>query len=366
MQKVLHIRSSSGFYGAESVLITLLNELSKYGKEVHLAVIENYINQNRDLIEYAKQKNINTVEIPCTRRFDFNSIQKLVEFARENQVNCVHTHDYKSHLYGLLVAKRLNLPCFATLHGWVGNTTSLRFYQLIERILLKYFDTVVTVSPKMEKILRSGFLPLKNVRSISNGVDTNIFHPGPFYNCKKTYRWSKDNYVFGIIARLTEEKGHRLLLNAFNKVHASQSNTRLLIVGDGPERESLEAIVSSLNLSEVVCFAGTLSNINEIMRCIDCYVSSSTTEGMPMILLEAMASGTPIIATKVGAIDIILSNDTGILVNPNDTNELVKAMQYAAINVNKMRKMGELARQECTKQFSAEKQAASYLELYTS
>lgn len=365
MQKVLHIRSSSGFYGAESVLITLLDQLSKYGYETHLAVIENYINQNRDLIKNAIQRNINIVEIPCSRRFDFNSIKKLLEFARKNNIQCVHTHDYKSHLYGLLVAKRLKLPCIATLHGWACNTTSLRIYQVIERILLKYFDSVVTVSSKMEEHLRSGLLTIRNTYTIPNGVNTELFHPGSYYDCKKTYKWSASDFVFCIIARLTEEKGHRVLLNAFKIVHSMRSNTRLLIVGDGPERTSLKEMVSNLGLDGIVCFAGTLSNINEILRCIDCYISSSKTEGMPMILLEAMASGTPIIATKVGAVDIMLSNNTGILVEPNNINELAHAMRYVTKNINEINKMAEQARQKCIEQFSAKKQADAYRKLYS-
>ena len=365
MQRILHLRSSSGFYGAESVLITLLNQLSEYGKEVHLAVIENYINQNRDLVIRAQENNIKTIEIPCSKRFDIKSIREIFNVAHHYKIECVHTHDYKSHLYGLLVAKRLKLPCIATLHGWVNNTTSLRVYQIIERILLRLFDSVVTVSPQMEKRLNSGLLPIKHVLSIPNGVNTRQFHPGPYYNCKKYYNWSNNNFVFGIIARLSEEKGHKILLNAFKIVNSKRPDSRLLIIGDGPERESLESIVTNLDLENIVCFAGPQTNIDKIMRCIDCYVSSSLTEGMPMVLLEAMASGIPIIATKVGAVDYMLSDNTGVLVNPDDSNELALAMQQVLNNVDEAKKMAERARRKCVQLFSAEKQADAYIKLYS-
>jgi len=365
MQRILHLRSSSGFYGAESVLVTLLDQLSEYGKEVHLAVIENYINQNRDLVIRAQEKNIKTIEIPCSKRFDLKSIREIFNVVQQYKIECVHTHDYKSHLYGLLVAKRLKLPCIATLHGWVNNTTSLRFYQIIERILLRLFDSVVTVSPQMEKRLNSGLLPIKHLLSIPNGVNIKQFHPGSYYDCKKHFNWTKDNFVFGIIARLSEEKGHKILLNAFKIVNSKSPGSRLLIIGSGPERESLENIVSDLNLENIVCFAGPQTNIDKIMRCIDCYVSSSLTEGMPMVLLEAMASGTPIIATKVGAVDNMLSNNMGTLVNPDDSIELALAMQNVLLNVNKAKRMADRARRKCIEQYSAQKQAAAYIKLYS-
>jgi len=361
---VLHVRSSAGFYGAESVLTTLLKRLPAHGIDAQLAVIRNYINQDRSLYDRASSMGIPVHELPCGSRLDISTARALLEHARQTRARCIHTHDYKSHLYGLVAAKRLGLPLVATLHGWISNTGALKTYQKIERVMLWLFDAVVTVSPVMEKRLGSGIPALYSVRTILNGVDTRQFHPPQEAIDRRHTAWPEDACIFTSIGRLSKEKGHTVLLQAFSKVRSSQPRSRLLIVGEGPERGNLQQQIQTLGLSASVTLAGTRTDINTVLQSTDCYVSSSYTEGMPMVVLEAMACARPVVATDVGAVATMLGDGAGILVPAADPEALALAMLDVCNDEASREKMGDKARQRCVASYSADAQAQAYRALY--
>ncbi|MDH3691983.1 MAG: glycosyltransferase family 4 protein, partial [Gammaproteobacteria bacterium] len=322
---VVYLRSANGFYGAERVIVTSIKSLVRLGVDVSLLVLEDHLTHNTDLYRNANEQGISVEIIRCHSKLDVRTLVELFKKVRNLNAMALHSHDLKSNAYGLVVAELLGIRAVATLHGWTSNTTNLRAYEKLDRQLLKRFDQIVIVSEEMNGLLKSPVLQGK-VTFIPNGVDTEIF------NCRRTgfgkAYWGipSDRYVFGTFARFTEEKGHLLLLEAFAKVASRLTQTHLLLVGDGSEKENVRRRSAQLELGDRVTFVAAHDQVDRALHDLDCYVSPSHTEGMPMIILEAMASGLPIIATEVGAIGSMFEDTAGITVPANDPDALASKM----------------------------------------
>ena len=295
-------------------------------------------------------------------------VSLTLRLVKDNSIDVVHSHGYKSNFYGFLASLGLNIKRIATCHNWLGKSKKMKFYEKLDKLLLSKFDKVVVVSDALKKdVLRSGIFEEKVV-VIDNGIDIDKFKViSDKLQVKKTLGIREEGYVVGTVGRLTEEKGHIYLIEAFRKVITKFSNAKLLIVGDGPLREDLELAVSSMKLKEKVVFAGMREDIPEMLNIMDMFVLPSLTEGMPMALLEAMASQTPIIATKVGAIPKIIDNGhSGLLIDPNDVIQLSRAIVNLLKSKEKAQSLSQNAYNLVKKRFSSERMAGEYAKVYES
>ncbi len=364
MTRVLHLRSSAGFYGAERVLVTLLQRLPALGIDPILACIQDYRGGNTDLMQAAAAAGISVIELPCKARVSPSVLRHLLSAARKNRVHCIHTHDYKSHLYGTLAARLARIPIVATLHGWTSDRGALRLYQHIEAVLLRGYAYVITVEPSMaERLLKLG-LPPRIVRTIENGIDTEVFSPLAPGLGRARWGLTADHFVFGTIGRLSPEKGQRQCIEAFAAVAKDHPQARLVLMGDGPDRAGLQQLSAGLGVAEKVILAGVETAVERSIPDLDCYVSPSLSEGMPMILLEAMASGAFIIATAVGGIGKMLEDGVGALVPAGDSRSLADMMERALRAEFARWAVGERARTRCLARYSAVRQAQRYAGLY--
>lgn len=363
--KVLHLRSSSGFFGAERVIITLMKRSPQDGINAVLACIENYISGDQSLLQHALDINLPAIEIPCNSRLDLNTIRELTKYCRNQHIDIIHTHDYKSHFYGGIVSRLSGCKLVATIHGRTFGDIKNRLFELIEDSLLRLASHIVVVSESLLYSLNKS-LPGKKTTLIANGVDDHAFSNENMGYGKSEWGFKPENFLFGTIARMSEEKGHRVLLDAFKNLTVSYKNARLLLVGDGPLAEELKQQVCESGLQDKVNFTGPRSDIECILNDLDCYVSPSHTEGMPMSILEAMATGLPIVATEVGSVRNLLCNGCGSLVPAGDISSLEEAMQFIMDNIDLARDMGVKSRARVETQYSAAIQSRQYANIYQS
>ncbi len=364
-EKVLHLRSSAGFYGAERVIITLMKRLPDDGIETSLACIENYISGDRSLLDHAHEANLNALEIPCKSRMDFRTISNLVRVCKQNQIDIIHSHDYKSHFYGGIAARVAGRRQVATLHGKTFGDVKNRAYELVENLLLRMVSHITVVSEQLYEELSKTSLK-KKLSLVANGVDDKNFSPDVKGLGKQYWGFDPSCFVFGIIARLSEEKGHQVLLEAFSKLNDQNKNIGLLLVGNGPLNGDLINLTQELNLTDKIKFTGSRTEVEQILNDIDCYVSPSHTEGMPMSILEAMASALPIVATDVGAVGRLLCDDHGKLVSPGDVDGLAKQMQSIIDEKNSIQKYGDKCRIRVEEEYSAGIQSREFAKIYRS
>jgi len=364
--RVLQLISSRGLFGAENAMIELSKELRLSEYEPYVGIISNPQNYYKEIVKAAKDNNLKVDVFPCNNKFDLKTILKIKHYIKNNRIDIVHSHGYKSNFYALLATMNIGIRRIATCHNWLGESFKMRFYEYLDKILLNRFDRVVAVSDVLrDEILRSRVTKEK-VIVINNGVDIKMLQATDHrLQVKKSLELKDDDRVIGTIGRLTLEKGHIYLLEAFVKVISELPNVKLLIVGDGPLRESLESRVRSLELKDKVIFTGFRNDISEILSILDVFVLPSLNEGMPIALLEAMATQKPIIATKVGAIPkLIEHNKTGLLIEPKDADAIYKSIDLLLKDNEKAKLLSLNAFERVKNEFSSSVMAQRYLAVY--
>jgi glycosyltransferase involved in cell wall biosynthesis len=170
--------------------------------------------------------------------------------------------------------------------------------------------------------------------------------------------------AFLVVGRLNEQKNHRLLLDAFADPRLAQRGARLLIAGDGELRRALEEQVAALGLGSRVCFLGVRQDVPALLAAADAFVLASSWEGNPLVVMEAMAGGLPVLATAVGCVPELVSPATGRLVPPGEVGPLADALADLAADPATLRRMGAAGRQVALARFDVSVMAGAYLDLF--
>ena len=360
--KVLHVISSGGMYGAEAVILDLSRALHRMGHGSEIAVFANSALPNAELETRARTCNIRTHGIPCTGQLDRSVPAQLRHLVRTQGFDVVHAHGYKADVYAFWAMHATGIPTIATCHNWVDGNLTLRLYGRVDRFVLKRFAAVAAVSDGVRQRLIGAGVPPERVRCIRNGVDlTELSH------IERTNDTASGHIRIGIVARLSPEKGVDLFLRAAAIVAQARPETRFFVAGEGPERANLEQCIADLELQDRALLLGRQDDMPAFYRQLDLLVLSSRYEGLPMALLEGMASGLPVVATAVGEVpEVIGQGKVGKVVAVEDVSAIASATLELIRDRDRLREMGARARARITAEYSADRMAAEYLNLYTS
>lgn len=365
----LQVRSSAGLYGADRVVLALNRALVHAGARGRLLSINNYRMQEQALHDIASATGQDAVLLPCRGRVDTATVGALaaqIDAAREREGRApvVHVHDYKSAFYAWLATRRQPAPLVATLHGWVEGSTSLRLYTRLELALLRRFDTLVVVAgEQIDRLVRAG-VPRSRIRHVDNGIDCPVRDERGASSLRAELRLSPTARVFSAVARLSSEKNLAMLLRAFAPVANRHPDAVLLLAGDGPQREELQALAERLSLGTRVRFLGVRHDMPAVYTLSDHLVLPSLTEGMPLVVLEAMACEVPVIASAVGDVPRLLAQSAhGRLVPPGDADTLEQALDEAASQATAR---DTSARDYVRERHSAHAMAMGYVDIYRS
>jgi glycosyltransferase involved in cell wall biosynthesis len=355
------ISSNVGFYGAERVVVTLSAALQEIGVNTVFGVFVNPTKTTHlEILDQAKLHNLKIEEVPCRGRLDRNAILAIRSIVARHKIDIIHCHGTKPNLYAYLAARNSDIALVSTCHPWIINSVKDWLISVLDRCFLHASDRVVLVSGHMNaQVRRFG------VRAdlIYNGINLEPFlKPTP--DLRQEMGWGKRS-VIGAVGRLAPEKGHRYLLRAAARVLPDNPDALFVMVGDGPERRHLEAEARALGIQSAVCFLGVRKDIPELLSSLDVLAMPSLSEGMPMALLEAMASGKAVVASKIGAIPHVIQNRlNGILVTPGDVTGLAAALRDLLKNRELRMALGRQARHTVESQFSATSMAKQYLHVY--
>jgi len=336
------------FGGIERVLLTMLRNMDL---GVELIPI---LYTRTDLKEKSFFDSLRDLEVPHdtlyvnTRRMKYlNPIQNILETIacfRGKRFDLIHTHGYRANLIGLAMSRRFSLPIVSTCHGYISIDRHLALYNRLDVFLLRYFDRVIAVSDRMKMDLVG-----KGVHPGRISVIINAAGEGIGGNDAAARRETRSRlgiregiFVYGFVGRLSEEKGVDYLIDAVKGLSYEKEPWRLIVLGDGPRRQALENAVRESGLTHQVLFVGFQSDTEAWYPAMDAFVLPSLTEGTPMVLLEAMAHGIPVIATSVGGVPAILSGkENGILVPPADPTRLLEAMRIVAGDPDLRRRLSD-------------------------
>ncbi len=364
--RVLQLISSKGLFGAERVVLELSKSLQKT-RSCHpvVGIIKNEYNPHIETVDEARANNIDTVVFPCRSQFDLGVIASIRTFIRDNDIDVVHCHGYKSNFYGLLASKG-NIATVTTNHNWLKSHWKLKIYCFLDSLWIRYFGRIVAVSEEVKADMLKYMVPEEKIRVIDNGIDLERFNREiSTENLRKEFGLNGDSKIIGTIGSLGHEKAHINLLKAARGVIEVHKSVRFLIVGDGPLREYLREEAVSLGIEDHIIFPGYRKDIPELLSLMDIFVLPSIKEGLPMVLLEAMAAKKPVIATRVGAVPkVITHNISGLLIEPGDINELKKSIIELISSDSKAVQISPLGYQKVKESFSSEVMAGEYISLY--
>jgi glycosyltransferase involved in cell wall biosynthesis len=353
--KVIQIVPQFGLAGAEIMVENLTVTLVKDNFDVCVVSLYDY---HSAITERLENQNISVYYLGKKKGPDVKIIYRLYRLLKKEHPNVVHTHLY-SMPYVIPAAILAKIPVrIHTIHN-IAKKEVGSFQRRINKFFYKYCKVIpVSISPLVKKTIveEYGFLD-NQVPMIYNGIDLK--------KCIPKQEYSNKNGIINIlhIGRFAEQKNHIGLIESFKIVHDNAPNTVLNLIGTGTLEKEVKNKVRELNLDPCVKFLGLQSNVYPYLNEADIFVLPSLWEGMPITLIEAMATGLPIVATKVGGVsDIIENNVTGLLV---DTNiEQIAGALLKLIKDKEMReKMGKAAK-VASKRFSAQKMARKYAKLY--
>jgi glycosyltransferase involved in cell wall biosynthesis len=365
---VLHIRDSSGIFGGERAILTLARNLDRDLFDLSLLCMRRPDGRSEPLIALASRLGIRVETLEVRGRLDFKALSRLRDFIRKEAVSIIHTHDFKSDFYGIWATANLDVRRVATAHGSTRDSRLKRAYLFFDEYLAyRFFDRVIAVSEDLREQLGKG-AGREKLTVIPNGLDPDLLsfqsgegEPEPPFVKEQGMK------TFAVIGRLFPDKGHAVFLEAFSLIAREIPEAAGLIAGDGPERDAVLKQIQSLSLADRVRYCGVRKDMKGFYGLADCLVIPSYTEGLPYVLLEAMAFGIPIIATSVGDMPrLVRDGVTGYLVPPGDARALAERMKdLVRMPVHAM-SMAEEGRRLVHDRYSARAMARSTEQLYLS
>jgi glycosyltransferase involved in cell wall biosynthesis len=360
---ILSLISSEGYYGAENMLIVLMQQLSRLGCHCIVGVLSGSSCFHTEVGEQARRRGLPVQSVPCRGRWDWNAIKQIRELLVKHNVDILNPHGYKADMYAYMAAWPKRAALVATCHNWPSRLLKMRAYAALDRLVLKRYDKVIGVSDFASDILRRRGVPPNKVSTICNGVELERFN-GVVPTLRNEIA-AKGHSLVGFVGRLVPDKGGAVLLHAAQQVIAIRPKTTFVLVGGGPARTEWERLATQLGIGKQVVFTGVRNEMPGIYASLDLVVLPSFVESMPMCLLEAMATGKPVIATRVGAVSkLIISEQTGVLLQPGDVNELVGAILRLLGDTELASRLGRSGQVHAAQHFSAEVMARNYLREY--
>lgn len=288
--RVLQIIPNFGVGGAEKLV---LNYLKYFNKDtVQIKAISLYPNQDTVYDKYIRENKLDVIYLDKKAGFDFSMIRKIDKVIREFKPHIIHSHLYTMKYIILPGIKNKKIKKYHTIHTEPEKESGF-LNRLCNRIAFKFFNFVpIALTEEMANKVNS-YYGVSNTLIFKNGIDLDNFR-----NIKETKEEirnelgiSKDAFVIGHVGRFIEAKNHNFLIEIFNRLLSLDSNSCLLLVGDGELRKNVEVKVKSMNLENKIKFLGIRKDINRILKAMDVFVFPSLYEGFPVTLIEAQAVG---------------------------------------------------------------------------
>jgi glycosyltransferase involved in cell wall biosynthesis len=276
----------------------------------------------------AEERGAPLVAVDDNGPLDLGVVPRLLNLCRRERVSIWHGHDYKTNALGLLLNRFWPMRLVTTVHGWVHHTARTPLYYRLDRLCLPFYEKVICVSDDLYRLCREAGVPADRCETLENGVDLDDYRRHrSVVEAKRRLDLPPDRLLIGAVGRLSAEKGFDLLIRAIHQLQRDGLAVDLVVVGEGDERPRLEALVAELALQDHVRLLGYRSDLPDWYEAMDVFALSSLREGLPNVLLEAMALETPVVATRIAGVPRLVSHDVnGLLVEPGSVEELTVAI----------------------------------------
>jgi glycosyltransferase involved in cell wall biosynthesis len=306
--------------------------------------------------------------LPARHRLDTRPIRQLAGLLDTEGVDILHSHDHRTDLIAYLAARRRPTAQVASLHQPLRRYWWIRHWEMLDEWVVRRFDRILPVAEavRLEVIGKYPHMADRTL-TVLNGVDLSRFSPGEDrMRVRDEFGIPPNGILCANVGRLMEDKGLEYLLDAARQVQGQRQDVYWLLVGRGPAEAELRARSESLGLNRCLQFAGFRTDVPQILAACDVLVVSSLSEGCSVVILEAMACGRPVVATRVGGTPEIVEQDaTGLVVEPRRPDLLADAVLDLARAPERRTAMGDRAARRAREHFSIQRMVRRIEEIYT-
>jgi len=365
--RILHLIDSSDLAGGQRYLLDLVKHSDPVFK--HCLVLSG----RGPFVDMLRDQNCKYVFISMKRKFSLDSILKIRRLIRAEKIHIVHTHGYRANLYGRLAGLWKGINHIATVHvslyDYIGTAALFRrFYILIERMTSSLTSRYICISAAMKNDLLKMNVRDDKIVVIHNGVDLDVFKPRPAdKSLSDALGIGQSSQVIGTVGRMVTEKGQIFLIEALALLRDRWPMLRCIFVGAGPLLAQLKKQAGASGLSDMCIFAGVRMDVADIYPLMDIFVLPSIREPFGLVLLEAMASRIPVIATSSGGPpDFIKSGVNGFLVSPSNPEELALKIDFLLSHPEQSGAVAKRGRDTVAQYYSIKETAAKIGAVYRS
>ncbi len=365
MKTILHVIDTTGPGGAETVFIDLA---SKLPIDQYKAIVT--IRGKGWVYDELLRRGIQPVLLDAKGSFNWRFLLKLRKLIKQEKVDLIQSHLLGAGIYSALAGFITRTPVVATFHGLVDIGINERFKAIKIGSINLGANKVIGVSKLlMIDILQRTKLKHEKIQVIYNGIDTALFAGKRSIKLREKFGWGNDDFIVGCLGNIRPAKAYNILLDAANIVSNADSKVRFVIAGQ-PDKENklyneLLDQRERLGLCDHVQFLGFIDDSVEFLSNLDLFVSSSISEGLPLSAIQAMAAGLPLLATRVGGYEeLVTHGKNGWLVEPGQSELLAKAILQLKENEKLRQELADDSQHHVTDVFDVSAMLKSYTAVY--
>lgn len=364
---VMQLVNGTQLLGAERVVLEIIEQLPVDTYKVTIGLVNGGEELKQLMFNELSQFNV-AITIFSHKYSDFYTMLLIFKYCKKYDIDLLHSHGYKSDIIIYLCRLfGLKINMIATNHTYKVNTLKDRIYRKLDLYALSKIKYIVAVNEDVKSEMVAAGINANKIKIIDNGVSLNFKRDNELISSFRAECGAvdSDSFVVGIVASLTPEKAHGDLLQAMSIINKLYNHIKLVIVGDGLLRKELERKCCDLDIVENVYFAGRRDNVRQLLGSFDVFVLPSYNEGLPMALLEAMASNIPVVASSVGAVpNVIQDGVNGCLIEPGSVEQLVENIKKVFLDVDLRNVLASSGRETIEKKYSSQKMTEKYMAIY--
>lgn len=352
MEKCLHLLPMNKLSGAEKMVLLMCKNMNKYQPIV--------VCGGQDLTNIFLENSINSISINFSKK-SINTLIRIKDIINEFNIKIIHAHDNIASIISYITKTifKLDIKIVSHIHNcypWLKMIGVNRFLDSVFRPKYDYNFACGKVVYDYYK-QHSKYLNFEKVSILSNSIDIKEIE-GKYLinekNLRETYKIPEDKIILGYIGRITVQKGIIPFIKEFYKVKKEFEDCLVLIIGDGEQGQEAKKLIHELNLEDSFILTGFKKETYDFYPIIDIFFLPSIYEGLPMVILEAMAFNKAIISMNVGSISELINNNTGILIESNNYNKFINEMKLLKNNKNLRKQYGENAHKFVNEKYGIE------------
>jgi len=362
--KVLHLRATNFYGGPERQIHRHALAARSTSYEI---IVGSFSESGRPpaLLDRASEDGIRVHCFDVKSAYDRRSARLVREYLKSEKIEILATHDYRTNILGRLIVRDTNTRWVAFSRGWTRENFRIRLYHALDKVCLRFADHIVAVACGQRDKLRRLAIPSRKISVVHNAILPSSFEATEPVDLKARLGLPSDALIGVAGGRFSNEKGQAYLIEAARSAIRKNDRLHFILFGDGLDLDMMRRKVDEAGISDHVLCPGFEANLACCLKSADILINPSLSEGLPNIVLEAMALGVPVVATAVGGVpELVTHDESGLLVAPRDSAGLADAILGLAGDPTKRAALAQRGLEVVTRSFSFDRQCKELVEVY--